>query len=122
MFLFRKYLSNFLVYYDLPSEQNNLFKSIVNENEKIDDFLSNSIDPLVKSYSNEIRFNPLLWVKSNSDFIFECDHSALMINNGAKYTSKKQYKAQDNLVIYEVYGSFEIFSYKRTFGPPCPCL
>ena len=33
-----------------------------------------------------------------------------MISNGAKYTSRKEYKAKDKIKVYEVYGSFEIIS------------
>jgi len=100
MLLFRNYLPNHLVYYDLAQNHDSILKSKIYDQD------------LLKSYLNENnnKFNPNLWIINSNEFIYECDYSALMISNGAKYTSRKEYKAKDKIKVYEVYGSFEIIS------------
>ena len=41
--------------------------------------------------------------------------SALMLNRGATFLSKKQYKAKDNSKIYELHGKFEIFPLEKKY-------
>ena len=82
--------------------------------ETIHEQINNSDDVLVRSYLlNEFRFEPTMWSRLNENTIYESDYSAVMIGHGAEYISKKEYKAEDNLIIYEVHGAIELFEYNN---------
>ena len=52
---------------------------------------------------------PNFWISLHGT-IYQNDFGAIMINNGASFISRKEYKAKDGTDIYEVSGKFEIFS------------
>ncbi len=106
--LFRKYFPDSSVYYDLPSEQYEFFKQHAYDRVHLNNYLEKSHDKLVQYYLKE-SFSPSIWVSLHGT-IYQCDLAALMINNGASFVSRREYKAKSGSEIYEIYGKFELFS------------
>ncbi len=113
IYLFRYFLANHLIYYDLAPGLNSTELTIPKE--IIQEKLKNSDDILVRSYLlDKFRFEPNLWSCLNENTIYESDYSTVMTKHSAEYISLKEYKAQDNLIIYEVHGAFELFEHNNT--------
>ena len=117
LLLFRYFFSNHLIYYDLAAATVQLNATLLKSSkEAITEQLNNSDDLLVRSYLlNEFRFEPTLWSYSKEkEKIYESDFASVMFQHGAEYISRKEYKAEDNLVIYEVHSAFEMFEYNSS--------
>lgn len=109
LLLFRKFFINSSVYYDLPKKQQEFFKLYAYDPAGLDNVLSKSSDLLIKSYLKNSNFLSDFWTSVHGT-ILQSSFAALMLNNGASFVSRKQYKAKDNVDIYELSGKFEIFS------------
>ncbi len=115
LLLFRKYFKKSSVFYDLPEHQHNFFHSYAHDSNEIEKILSKSNDPLVKHYLKNTFSLSDLWSAINGN-IMQSFQSAIVLNKGATFLSKKQYKAKDNVKIYEIHGKFEVFPINKRQG------
>lgn len=109
LLLFRKFFSPSSVFYDLPKEQDQFLKKFAYNQDDLNTILKESKDKFVIDYLRNTNFLPNFW-NSLHGTIYQNDFGAIMINNGASFISRKEYKAKDGTDIYEVSGKFEIFS------------
>ena len=109
LLLLRKYFAKSAVYYDLPEQQHTFFHAYAHDTAELNKYLAKSSDLLVKYYLRNTADLAEYW-QSLHGTIMSTLQSALMLNRGATFLSTKQYKAKDNVKIYELHGKFEIFS------------
>ena len=114
--LFRKYFDKSHVYYDLQPEEHEFFNANAFNEDTLKNVLENSSNCHVKSFSkNENSIDLEKWETGGGEF-YKCDHGAIVLNNGASFTSVKQYKVeeQEGRKFYTVSGNFEIFDSDQT--------
>jgi hypothetical protein len=109
LLLFRKFFSPSSVYYDLPKEQDEFLKKFAYNQNDMNTILKESKDKFVINSLKNTNFMPDFW-NSLHGTIYQNDYGALMINNGASFITRKEYKAKDGTEIFEVSGKFEVFS------------
>ena len=107
--LFRKYFRKSSTFYDLPEKQHHFFHLYAHDPNEMEKILAKSNDLLVKYCLKNTVILSDYWRTLHGN-IMQTTHSALMFNLGASYISTKQYKAKDNVKIYELHGKFELFS------------
>ncbi len=119
LLLFRKYFKKSSAFYDLPEIQHNFFHTYAHEPNEIDKLLTKSSDPLVKYYLKNTAHISDFWSALNGNIMLT-SQSAIVLNKGGSFLSKKQYKAKDNVKIYEIHGKFEVFEVIKRFGETRP--
>lgn len=112
--LFRKYFHMSDVYYDLQPTEYEYFKANAYQETTMNKILNDSKSHQVRSFMKEQKLiDSNKWNTFNGEF-YVSDYGALVLNNGARILSRKQFKVSetdDN--IYEFSGNFEIFSLNK---------
>jgi len=115
LLIFRKYFHPSSVYYDLQPEESQFFLENVAgvDRQTLDKRLSESKNELVRAFMKAEKFiDENKWNKISGVF-YQSDFGALMLQNGATFSSKKQYRVNGTEGIYEFIGSFEMFPIKN---------
>jgi hypothetical protein len=99
-----------ILFYDLGEKQDTFLRKMLavldDDDEQIGEFLSVSVDELIKFYITTQRFNESKWSKINQDDLSNSDIiDSLVIGKNTGYVSNNEL----NLKNLNIYGKFELF-------------